>query len=71
MIDINQVIKEVAKNINVDKDIVSEVCKHVFVFTADIMKSDTDTKDILFNQLFKFKLKRRYKENKQKNYSSK
>jgi hypothetical protein len=34
------------------------------------MKSE-DTRDILFNQAFKFKLKRRYKEDKQRQYSSK
>ena len=35
------------------------------------MKDDIDTKDILFNQLFKFKLKRRDKENKTKEYTTK
>ena len=35
------------------------------------MKSEDDSRDILFNQLFKFKLKRRYKENKTYKYSSK
>jgi hypothetical protein len=35
------------------------------------MKDDLDTKDILFNKLFKFKLKRRYKENKTKEYTTK
>lgn len=34
------------------------------------MKSG-DTSDILFNKLFKFKLKRRYKDNKQKEYTTK
>ena len=34
------------------------------------MKSK-DTSDILFNKLFKFKLKRRYKDNKQKEYTTK
>lgn len=34
------------------------------------MKSE-DTNDILFNKLFKFKLKRRYKDNKQKEYTTK
>ena len=34
------------------------------------MKSE-DTSDILFNKLFKFKLKRRYKDNKQKEYTTK
>ena len=72
MIDINTVIKEVSTKFkNVDKHIISEVCKHPFVYTVNIMKDDEDTKDILFNKLFKFKLKRRYKENKQYRYSSK
>jgi len=70
VIDIEQVIKEVAKRTNIDRNIVSQVCKHVFDDTVNIMKDESDTKDILFNQLFKFKLKRRYKENKQKLYSS-
>lgn len=71
MIDLDQVIKQVAKNLNVSKDIVDVVCKHAFKQTVDIMKSEDDSRDILFNQLFKFKLKRRYKENKTYKYSSK
>jgi len=35
------------------------------------MKDPDDTKEILFNQLFKFKLKRRFKENKTQKYTSK
>ena len=35
------------------------------------MKDGEDTRDILFNQAFKFKLKRRYKQDKTKQYSSK
>lgn len=34
------------------------------------MKDESDTNDILFNKLFKFKLKRRYKDNKSEKYSS-
>ena len=34
------------------------------------MKSE-DTSDILFNKLFKFNLKRRYKDNKLKEYTTK
>jgi len=30
MIDLDQVIKQVAKNLNVDKEIVGAVCKHAF-----------------------------------------
>lgn len=68
MITIDDVIKQVSKNLNVDKDIVNIVCKHVFQQTVDIMKSD-DTSDILFNEMFKFKLKRRFKEDKNRQYS--
>lgn len=71
MIDIEKIIKEVSKSTGINKDIVSTVCKHVFVETQNTMKDDTNTMDILFNGLFKFKLKRRYKENKQQKYSSK
>ena len=70
MIDIERVIKDVSKRLDLDKDLVSAVCKHVFQCTVDQMKGE-DTRDILFNQAFKFKLKRRYKENKQKQYKSK
>lgn len=70
MIDIDKVIKEVSKRLDLDKDLVATVCKHAFQATVDQMKGE-DTRDILFNQAFKFKLKRRYKEDKQKQYSSK
>jgi len=68
MINIDDVIKEVAKNLNLDKETVDTVCKHVFQETVNLMKSE-NTSDILFNELFKFKLKRRYKEDKQRQYS--
>lgn len=67
MIDINNVIKEVSNKLNIDEQIVDAVCKHPFKQTVDLMKSD-DTKDILFNTLFKFKLKTRFKNNKKQKY---
>lgn len=66
---IDDVIKEVSKRLNLDKDIVDKICKHVFDQTVDIMKSD-NTDDILFNGLFKFKLKTRFKENKNRPYGT-
>lgn len=33
------------------------------------MKDETDTADVLINKLFRFTLKKRFKENKQNNYS--
>ena len=71
MIDIEHVIKEVSNRTGIDKDIVATVCKHPFLQTVEMMKDDSYTKNILFNQLFKFKLKRRYKENKSKEYTIK
>ena len=71
MIDIEKVIKDVSKNLNINRELVSIVCKHAFQSVVDAMKDTEDTRDILFNQGFKFKLKRRYKENKTKQYSSK
>ena len=71
MIEIDNIIKQVSKNLNIDKDIVDLVCKHPFKYTIEVMKDSEDYRDILFNQLFKFKLKRRYKEDKTKQYSSK
>ncbi len=68
MITLDDVIKQVSKNLDIDRDIVNTVCKHVFQQTVDIMKSD-DTSDILFNEMFKFKLKRRFKEDKNRQYS--
>lgn len=67
MVDIEDIIKEVSKQLNIDEQIVSTVCKHPFKQTVSIMKSD-DTKAILFNKLFKFKLKSRFKNDKNNNY---
>lgn len=71
MIQIDDVISRVVNNTGYDKELVSKICKYVFNYTVSAMKDDTNTKDILFNELFKFKLKRRFKENKTNIYSSK
>ena len=70
MIDIEQVIKEVSKRTGIDKDLVGMVCKHVFDNTVNIMKDAENTKGILFNKLFKFELKRRFKEDKTREYTA-
>lgn len=69
MIDIEQVIKEVSSRTGVDKEIVEKVCKHVFDYTVNVMKDDENVQSILFNKLFKFELKRRFKENKTRKYT--
>ena len=71
MIELDKIIRDVSKRLNLDKELVATVCKHSFQSVVETMKDEEDTRDILFNQLFKFKLKRRYKEDKTKQYSSK
>lgn len=71
MIDIDDVIKEVSTRTGVDRETVDYICKHVFKETVNTMKDTNDYRDILFNKLFKFKLKTRYKINKNNKYSSK
>jgi len=70
VIDIEQVIKEVSVRTGVDKEIVEKVCKHVFDYTVNAMKDDENVKNILFNKLFKFELKRRFKEDKSRKYTA-
>lgn len=71
MIDINEVIKQVSKRTGIDIETVDAVCKHVFRFTIDVMKDEQDTHEILFAKLFKFKLKKRFEQDKTKPYSPK
>ena len=71
MIDIDQVIKEVSAKTGIDRALVEVICKHPFLQTVQVMKDEKDVRDILFNSLFKFKLKRRYKENKSNPYKAK
>ena len=64
MIDIDDVIKDVSKQTQIDKGLVEIICKHPFLFTTQVMKDEEDHHDILFAKLFKFKLKKRFKDNK-------
>lgn len=70
MLTIDTVIKEVSKRTGIDQEIVSIVCKHPFLSIVDIMKDNTEYRDILLNGFIKFKLKRRYKEDKTKPYTT-
>lgn len=67
---LNDICKKVSKDLNEDLDLVTEIGKFQFKFITDIMKDDTDIHDILINKLIKFKLKKRYKENKQLKYKA-
>lgn len=60
MITITEIIKKISKDLNIDEQVVSVVCRHPFEYTVERMKNE-ETRDILFNRLFKFKLKSRFK----------
>ena len=71
MINIDEIISEVSRRTGVDKQTVNIICKHVFKFTEEVMKDPNDYHDILFNNLLRFSLKGRFKEDKTKSYSPK
>lgn len=71
MTDIEKISKEISNKLNIDRDVVEDVCKFAFLFTTDVMKDEQDTHNILFNKLFKFSLKKRFREDKTKEYSPK
>lgn len=69
MMNIDKVCRQIAKDLNEDPNVVKQIVMHQFQFVVDIMKDKDDTRDVLINKLFRFKLKKRFKDNKQSNYS--
>lgn len=68
---IQKLCKQISKELNIDYDTVYSICMYQFDFIKQVMQDEDDTHDILINKLFKFKLKSRFKENKQADYSPK
>ena len=69
--DLDRTCKQIAKELNEDYEDVRKIVMFQYYFITQVMKDEEDTRDILINKLFKFKLKPRFKENKQSNYSPK
>lgn len=67
---IDRICKRVAKELNEDVDTVHQIVKFQFEQIVQKMKDVDFTDDILINNLFKFKLKTRYKNNKSLKYCS-
>ena len=67
--NIDKVCRQIAKDLNEDPNVVKQIVMHQFQFVVDVMKDEDDTRDVLINKLFRFKLKRRFKDNKQSDYS--
>ena len=67
--NIDKVCRQIAKDLNEDPNVVKQIIMHQFQFVVNVMKDEDDTRDVLINKLFRFKLKKRFKDNKQSNYS--
>lgn len=66
---IEKVCKRISKELGEDYNLVYDIVMYQFEYTMNIMKDPNDYRDILFNKLFKFKLKNRFKDDKTKSYS--
>ena len=69
MTDVDVICRQISKTLNEDFSFVKNVVTSQFLFIANVMKDDDDTKDILINKLVRFKLKDRFKKNKERDYS--
>ena len=69
--NIDKVCRKIANKNQMDLEEVKQIVLYQFYFTKQVMQDPGDTHDILFNKLFRFKLKSRFKENKQNKLSSK
>lgn len=61
MLTIEKLVNIIHNNTKEDKQIIDDICRFVFKYTEQKMKDTNNKEDILFNKLFKFKLKPRFK----------
>jgi len=69
--DLDKTCRSIAKKLGYDYELVRKIVMYEFEYTTEVMKDPEDYREILFNKLFKFKLKNRFKNNKTKDYSPK
>lgn len=67
--NIDKVCRQIGHKLDEDPELVKQIVMHQFEFIVDVMKDPDDTRDVLINKLFRFKLKKRFKEDKTRNYS--
>lgn len=60
MLNIDVLVKNIHKDTNIDENIIRNVCNFLFKYTKQKMLQEDKT-DILFNKLFKFKIKTKFK----------
>ena len=71
MIKLDSVYRQLAKKHNLTLEEVKEICTSEFKFVAEVMNDPEDTTPILIHNLFRFKLKPRFQQNKQSKWSPK
>jgi len=69
--ELEKTCRQIAKELKESFPLVRDIIMYQFLFTTEVMKDETDYHDILYNELFRFKLKPRYKEDKTKEYKAK
>lgn len=62
----DKIYQELSKKYNLPHQVVEIICNHPFKFASDVMSHPTDDKSIMLSYLFKFKLKKKFGNDKQK-----
>ena len=70
MNNLDKLCNKTARDLKEDKDVVHKLVMFQFKQILERMRDLDDTRDILLNRLFKFKLKTRYKNNKHLKYTA-
>lgn len=61
---IDDACKQIAKELNEPIELVKQIVQFEFQFTREVMQDENDYHDVLFNKLFRFRLKPKFKNNK-------
>ena len=67
--NVDDICKRISKELNEPYDVIKNVVIHDYDEIYSFIKDEDDVRDILLNKLFRFKLKKKFQENKQSNYS--
>mgnify|MGYP006873054603 CR=1 FL=1 len=68
---ISNICKKISHSLGIDPELARRIVLYQFKFTSEVMKDPDDYHDILLNKFLRFSLKPRYKNDKNKEYSSK
>lgn len=58
---LNNICKTISQELGLEFETVRDIVLYEFKFTKNVMQDPNEHRDILFNKLFKFKLKTKFK----------